>query len=254
MRTWSTAEVVKLADVTARTLRHYDAIGLLPPAETGHGGIRRYGQAELLRLQQILLLRRLGLGLETIADILSGGLETVTALRRHAEQLAAERDQLDRLAATVDDTIRQLEGGRPMAPETWFEGLDGAQQRQWEAEARRRWGDAAVDAGDAAVRAMSADERARIPATFEQFHHRLASLADEGAAAGSEAVQAVVGEHYRFIARLWGSAPTGRAYRGLGELYCDDPAFRATYDQIAAGLAQYLREAMEHYAEANLDQ
>lgn len=254
MRTWSTAEVVKLAGVTARSLRHYDAIGLLPPASVGHGGIRRYGQAELLRLQQILLLRRLGLGLETIEAILSGGLDTVTALKRHAEQLITERERLEALAATVDDTIRQLEGGRPMAPETWFEGLDDDRQREWAAEARRRWGDAAVDAGDAAVRAMSPAERAAIPARFDDLHRRLAALSDEGRPAADAAVQAVVGEHYRFIAELWGTEPTGAAYRGLGELYCDDPAFRATYDQVAAGLAQYLREAMAHYAQANLDE
>ncbi|WP_199036647.1 MerR family transcriptional regulator [Glycomyces salinus] len=252
MRTWSTAEVVKLAGVTARTLRHYDAIGLLAPASVGHGGIRRYGQTELLRLQQILLLRRLGLGLETIDQILTGGLETVDALKRHAEQLTDERERIDALAATVDDTIRQLEGGRPMAPETWFEGLDDARRREWEAEARRRWGDAAVDAADAAIRQMSPAERAAIPAKFEQFHRRLAALDSEGAAAADERVQAVIAEHYRFIAELWGTEPTGEAYRGLGALYCDDPAFRETYDEVAVGLAAYLREAMDHYAEANL--
>ncbi|MCD0444131.1 TipAS antibiotic-recognition domain-containing protein [Glycomyces sp. A-F 0318] len=249
MRTWSTAEVTRLAGVTSRTLRHYDAIGLLEPAATGHGGLRRYGEGELLRLQQILLLRRLDLRLDVIAEILDGALPEVEALRRHAERLAEERERLDRLAATVADTIRQLEGRQTMTPETWFDGLEASRH---EAEARRRWGDAAVDASDAAVRAMSDEERRAIPARFEDLHRRLAGLDAAGEAAASEAVQAVVEEHYRFIAKLWGTAPTAEAYKGLGALYTDDPAFTATFDEVAQNLAAYLREGMDAYADANL--
>lgn len=65
--TWSTAEVARISGVTSRTLRHYDAVGLLPPARIGAGGLRFYGEAELLRLQRILVLRELGLGLVRIA-------------------------------------------------------------------------------------------------------------------------------------------------------------------------------------------
>ncbi|WP_026931624.1 MerR family transcriptional regulator [Glycomyces tenuis] len=252
MRTWTTAEVSKMAGISPRTLRHYDAIGLLEPAATGHGGMRHYGHRELLRLQQILLLRRLGLALETIGDILDGGLDTVAALRRHAEQLEGERERLDRLAATVDDTIRQLEGGQPMAPETWFEGLDAGRQSEYEAEARRRWGDAVVDAGERAVKQMSPAERARIPARFEEIHQRLAARMEAGDGSGDDAVQAIVADHYRFMERLWGTAPTAEAYKGLGSLYTDDPAFTATYDAVAHGLAAYLRDAMHAWADRHL--
>lgn len=252
MRTWPTSEVSKMAGVSARTLRHYDAIGLLEPAATGHGGLRRYGEAELLRLQQILLLRRLGLGLETIGDILDGGLDAVTALRRHAEQLADERERLDRLAATVEDTIRQLEGGRPMAPDTWFEGLDARRQSEYEAEARRRWGDAAVDAGDAAIRRMSPAEREAIPERFASIHRRLAELRVRGRGAEDAAVQEVVAEHYALIASTWGTDPEAQAYRGLGDLYVDSPEFGAVFDDVAAGLASYLRDAMHAWADRHL--
>ncbi|MEU6861443.1 TipAS antibiotic-recognition domain-containing protein [Glycomyces sp. NPDC046736] len=252
MRTWSTAEVVKLTGVTSRTLRHYDALGLLTPAETGHGGLRRYGEAELLRLQRILLLKRLGLRLDVVAEILEGDLAEVEALRRHAAQLAAERERLDRLAATVDTTIRQLEGDQSMTPETWFDGLDAGKQAEYEAEARRRWGDDVVDAGEAAVKAMTDDERRAIPAKFEDFHRRLAALQTDGATAASPEVQAVIAEHHTFMTRLWGTAPTAEAYKGLAALYTDDPAFTATFDEVAHGLAAFLREGMNHHADTKL--
>lgn len=250
MRTWSTGEVSKMAGVTARTLRHYDAIGLLAPAHTGHGGLRRYGHGELLRLQQILLLRRLDLPLETIADILDGGTDQLEALRRHADQLADERGRLDRLAASVDATIRQLEEGNHMEPQTWFDGFDSATQARYRAQARRRWGDAAVDAGESAIKQMSPAQRGAIPARFQDLHTRLAALLKAGSNPDSDEAQAVVGEHYRFIAELWGTEPTAQAYRGLGEVYTDESAFRAMYEAIAPGLADYLRRAMDHYAGA----
>ena len=49
--TWSIVEVARLAGVSSRTLRHYDDVGLLPPAYVGSNGYRYYGRAELHRLQ-----------------------------------------------------------------------------------------------------------------------------------------------------------------------------------------------------------
>ncbi|WP_026925151.1 MerR family transcriptional regulator [Glycomyces arizonensis] len=252
MRTWSTAEVSKLAGVSARTLRHYDAIGLLEPAEVGHGGLRHYGQDELLRLQQILLLRRLGLALGTIGDILDGGLDTTEALRRHADWLAEERRRLDRLASSVDATIRQLEGGQPMAPETWFEGLDAHRQSEYDAEARRRWGQAAVEQAYTIMREMTREERAAIPAEFDSLNRRLAALLAQGRGVGDGDVAAVIADHYRLMERLWGRLPTAEAYKELGTLYTDDPRFNETYEAVAAGLALYLRDAMHAWAEEHL--
>ena len=48
-----------MSGVTAPTMRHYDATGLLPPVRIGAGGHRCYEDRQLLRLQQILVLRAL---------------------------------------------------------------------------------------------------------------------------------------------------------------------------------------------------
>ena len=60
---WSIQDVVREAGVTSRALRHYDAIGLLRPSRVDAGGTRHYDLDALTRLQRILLLRELGLGL-----------------------------------------------------------------------------------------------------------------------------------------------------------------------------------------------
>jgi hypothetical protein len=43
-------------------------------------------------------------------------------------------------------------------------------------------------------------------------------------------------------------------YKGLGQLYVDDPRFTAYYEKFATGLAQYMRDAMVFYAEEQLKQ
>src|SRR4051794_35246044 len=105
---WSISEVARMSKVTSRTLRHYDRIGLLTPARVGSNGYRYYEAAQLRRLQQILLYRELGLGLEAIADVLGGQLDEVEALRRHHAWLLVEGDRLQRLAGTVARTIASV--------------------------------------------------------------------------------------------------------------------------------------------------
>lgn len=138
---WPIAAVARMSKVTSRTLRHYDEIGLLKPAFVASNNYRYYEQEELLRLQQILLLRELDLGLGAIAEVLDGQRDRVEALRLHVERLRAERRRLDRLARTVSRTIAQIEGGDAMSAEEMFEGF--AERR---AEMGRRWSSATARA------------------------------------------------------------------------------------------------------------
>ena len=65
-RTYQVKDVARLTGVSVRTLHHYDAIGLLVPGGRTAAGYRLYTDADLLRLQQILIGRELGLPLEDI--------------------------------------------------------------------------------------------------------------------------------------------------------------------------------------------
>ena len=79
-------QLSKLAGVTPRTLHHYDAIGLLKPSRVGDNGYRYYGEESLLRLQQILFYRELGIPLEDIKKIMGRrDFDVLGALRSHKE-------------------------------------------------------------------------------------------------------------------------------------------------------------------------
>ncbi len=117
---FSIAGVARMSGVTSRALRHYDDIGLLPPAHVGSNGYRFYEQEQL---QRILLLRELGLGLGAIAEVLAGDRDEVAALREHEQWLHGERARLGRLADTVSRTIRQRQGEHEMSAPELFEGF-----------------------------------------------------------------------------------------------------------------------------------
>lgn len=70
---WKVGDLAKLTGLTLRTLRFYDQIGLFSPSAHSDSGHRLYNQADLSRLQQILSLKELGLSLEEIKSVVTGG-------------------------------------------------------------------------------------------------------------------------------------------------------------------------------------
>ena len=248
----SIVDVARMAGVTARTLRHYDDIGLLPPASVGSNGYRRYGDAELLRLQRILVLRALGLGLTEIAAVLAAQTDEVSALREHHGRLLAERDRLGRMAQTVERTIRELsdQGGSTTMtidrPENLFEGFDAA---QYEDEARERWPEEYASSKRFTDTLSPADtERMQKEMTAQMV--RMAELRAAGTPVDAEAVQREMDDLHRSISRMW--TPNAEAFAGLGRMYVEDPRFTATYDRVSPGLAEYYRDAMAVYATTRL--
>ncbi|MBP0457537.1 MerR family transcriptional regulator [Streptomyces montanisoli] len=254
---WSIADVARMSGVTSRTLRHYDAIGLLPPARIGSNGHRHYEEADLLRLQQILLMRELGLGLRAIQAVLDSRADRVTVLREHHRRLLSERDRLDTLVRTVGRTIAELEekDGSAMTkinrPENLFEGFQAssADARAMDAEARQRWPRAWEESRQAVQGMTDADqERWQREVTAQMI--RVAELMVAGTPVADPAVQAEMDAHYRGVCRFW--TPDAAAYRGLAKTYVDDPRMRVNWDRIADGLADYQHDAMVVYADTRL--
>jgi len=250
---WTIAQVARMSGVTSRTLRHYDDIGLLPPADVGSNGHRRYRREQLLRLQQILLLRDLGLRLDVIARIVNDGASAIGQLRRHHRWLTGERDRFDRLARTVARTIDELEGGEKVNTDKLFDGLDGDRQSRYEAELVQRYGDEVTPHIEESKRQMAgwtAEQGTGIQQQWAGFGPRLVELIEAGAAVDDPGVQGVIAEHYRWVTNFW--TPNRESYPGLGQLYADAPDFRSQFDAQHPRLAEFMRDAMAAYARASL--
>ena len=257
-QSWSIVEVARQAGISSRTLRHYDELGLVPPAYVGTNGYRYYERAQLHRLQEVLVLRELGLPLDAVARVLDGTHDRAAVLREHRAALLAERDRIERLADTVGRTIAEIDGqdgapamaGRtPMTPEELFDGFDAEKQKKYEAELVERYGLAAQDRIEESWRRigqMTKDHADRIQAELAQRDGEYAALLDAGVDPADPRVQAVTAGHYRWVCQFW--TPDAEAFAGLGDLYVDSPDFTARYDAVRPGLAEYVRDAMAVYA------
>jgi len=249
---WSIAEVARMSKVTSRTLRHYDDVGLLRPAYVGSNGYRYYEQEQLLRLQQVLLLRELGLGLGAIAEVLAGDRDQVAALRQHKRWLHSERDRLGQLADTVSRTIRQLQGEDHMTAPELFEGF-ADRQAQLEDDLVTEHGEGVREhfrSARAVTKDWTQQDYLDAQRRGEELDDKVLAVMRSGAAPGSRAALEVMAEHYQGVAQFW--TPDRESYPGLGRMYVDNPEFKARYDAKAPGLAEYLRDATAAYADQRL--
>src|ERR1700691_2339019 len=105
-KTYTVKEVAKLSNVSVRTLRFYDEIGLLKPAFYGDNGYRYYEEEQLLILQQILFFRELGFELKQIRRVLGrSDFDKMVALSSHRQVLKKNLEQTRKLIKTIDKTI-----------------------------------------------------------------------------------------------------------------------------------------------------
>ncbi|MCK2026143.1 MerR family transcriptional regulator [Microbacterium sp. SSW1-47] len=256
---WSIQEIARLAGTTSRTLRHYDDIGLLPPSRIAANGYRHYDGEALVRLQRILLLRELGLGLPQIADVLRADAAPTeaAALETHLALLRAEQNRLARQIASVESTITALRGGENLMAENMFDGFDHTQYKE---EVEERWGRQAYADSDRWWRGMTDAERADWQQRVSDLGRDWVATAESGADPESPEAQELARRHVEWLTGIPGTpaaAPGGdvKAYvTGLGEMYVADPRFGANYATSDGGTrgAEFVRDALRIYADGNL--
>ena len=250
---WSIQDIARLAGTTSRTLRHYDDVGLVTPSRIGANGYRYYDADALVRLQRVLLLRDLGLGIPAIAEVLAGQRDDTAALRTHLDWLSHERERLARQYASVERTIRELEGGeRPMA-EDMFDGFD---HTQYQEEVVERWGKGAYASSDAWWRAMSDEECAAWKAKLALLGSDWIEAAQSGADPASDEAQALARRQFEWLRGIPGTpgggaaGPTREYFEGLADMYVADERFAANYGGTEG--ATFVRDAMRLFAKRNL--
>lgn len=244
-KTYSPAEVSKLAHITVRALHHYDEIGLLVPSHRNRKGYRRYTDSDLRRLQRILILRQLGFALDAIQRMLDEpNAELGAALLTQRELLRGRMKETQAIIRAIESAINALERGEDMDSETLFDGFDDFDHTKYEDEARERWGHTEAYREYARrTKDYSKEDIARMKVEGEAITARLAGLLASGAKAESDAASAIAEEHRLHIER-WFYPCTYHMHAKLGDLYVSDTRFTQYYEKHAEGLAQFMRAAI----------
>ncbi len=238
-------ELAKLAGVTRRTLHHYDEIGLLPPSRIGENGYRYYEDDAALRLQQILFYKELGMDLGQIMDILTEpGFDINRALESHKKQLQLRIERLQRLIGTVEATIQEVNGGKPMNKQKMFGVFSEEKQKEYETEVRQKYGEKAFD-GVHDWKKYSKAQQQQIIDEGNQVYEDLVGLIDQPA--DDPKVQAIIARWHQHMKYFYD--PSIERMRGLADLYNDSPDFKSKFDSNHPRLAEYMREAINIYCD-----
>ncbi|MFF4986110.1 MerR family transcriptional regulator [Streptosporangium saharense] len=250
---WTIQELAARAGVTSRTLRHYDHVGLLVPSRVGENGHRHYDAVAVARLQRILLMRRLGMGLPAIAEVLAEEVDTCEGLRAHIAELEEERDRVERRIRSVRHTLEALQAGAEPRMDVMLSGFNDL----YKDEVISRWGEHAFQVSNDWWHGKSLDQQRAWKRDTDDLVAAWVAAAKAGDSPASEHAQSLAARHVRWLSQIPGT-PTAEGDRersiemvnGIADMFVDDPRFTAMYDDEAG--AAFVRDALRTYARTRM--
>jgi len=249
---YSINQLAKLAGVSSRTLRYYDEIKLLSPGRSSSNGYRIYGRREVDRLQRIMFFRELGVPLEGIKHILeSEETDGVKTLKGHLLELQAKKAQLERLIANVEKTIAASKGEISMSDREKFEGFKQRMvddnEKRYGREIRDKYGETAVKASNEKLMGLTQEAYGRVEELSKKINESLKTACEAGDPS-SDLSQEVCRLHREWLGYYWRHY-SKEAHFGLAQTYREDPRFRAYYEAICEGCAEFFYQAIKRYCE-----
>lgn len=241
-RTLTVKDVSELTGVSVRTLHYYDEIGLLK-ADRSRAGYRLYTDTDLVRLQQVLIGRSLGLALEDIRRTLDDpNFDAPAALRRQRDQLLARVSETHRMIASIDATLKHLNTKDEMMSKK--DMFDGFEPEKYEAEAKERWGN--TDAyKESARRTKKYGEKdwAAIKAETNAIFADAAAAMKKGVKSDGPEARALAERHRQHTERWFYPCSTAM-HVNLADMWEADDRFKANIDKHGEGLTAWLAAAV----------
>jgi len=252
MATYTVKQLARLSGVSIRTLHHYDTIGLLKPAFTGENRYRYYGREELLRLQDILFHRELGVPLREIGKLLDlQGRDRAAVLAGHREWLDQRIKRSRQLLRTVDRTIAELNGEGTMDDKDLYKGFAPEKQAEYEDWLVDAYGEGmrhTIEASKALWTGKSEEAVRAALAKGEEAEAELAARFHAGVGADARELEPMFDRHRQWISSMWGRECAREGYGGMADMYLAHPDFRTRFDKRGEGFTDWLTTAMKAYA------
>lgn len=241
-------KAAQLSGVSVKTLHHYDKIGLLVPAKS-ENGYRTYSQADLERLQVILYYKYLGFSLEKIAELLSQDDQALLPhLVRQLEYLEQERDHLDTLISTLQNTIQAQKGEKKMTLEEKFVGFTYEDNHKYYQEAVEEYGQEIMS--EALTRQNGREEESTV--AFNQVFQSLAENMRKGLSVEAVENQEQAARLLQAI-RTYGFDCSLQVFAHIGKGYVYNPEFKENIDKFGVGTAQYTSDVIAAYVRRNAE-
>jgi DNA-binding transcriptional MerR regulator len=236
--------------VTVRTLHHYDEIGLLSPSERSRAGYRLYTEADLERLQAVVVYRRLGFALDEIGALLDAtGADREDHLRRQRTAVMTRLGEMQDLVEAIDRALEKEMSGIKLSKDEQRELFGEGYSEDLAEEAEQRWGD--TDAWKQSQQRTSRytkQDWVEVKAEMDAVGAAFVEANRAGEPPTSERAMDAAEAHRQHIERrFYDISP--EFHPNLGDMYVSDPRFTRTYGDQEPGLAEYVRDAIHANAD-----
>lgn len=240
-------EIAKLTGISKRTIRYYDQIGLLTPAEINESGYRLYDNESLKTLRQILFFKELDFSLKDIKSILNNkDFNEKVALEKHKKLLLLKIDNLNKIVNIINKILK----GEDNMEFNEFDMSDIQKaQIKYSDEVKKLWGN--TDAYKESQRKTSNYSNADwdrinedIQYIFEKFAENMDKKID------SKEVQGLVYKWQNLITENFYYC-SNEILRDLGKMYISDQRFINNINKYKDGLALFINNAIEYYCDNN---
>ena len=238
-------EVSMLLGISVRALHHWDETGLVHPSRRSAAGYRLYCEADIMRIQQVLVYRQTGMSLADIKMVLDEPeTDAMTHLRRQRELVQGQISHLQQMLSSIDMVMEIHQSGARISvaemAEIWGTDWDPV----YVEEAQARW-------GDTEDWAESYRRKARMTrADWERAHEEtvaletaLAEAMRSGVEPGSPEANALARWHRKDFNR-WFEVSTSKQVI-IARSYVVDERYARYYDKRAPGLAAWLKDVID---------
>ena len=173
-------------------------------------------------------------------------LDMSVALQDQRKLLELKKKRLSGLIKTIDKTLTKLNHEKNMNDEELYDSFTKEKMDQYTKEAKERWGHTeAYKQSQERVKKLTKEDFARIKKEGDELMKELVKNMDKSPE--SKEVQKLIAQHYNNLRTFY--EPNLKLYRGLANMYVDDPRFRAYYEKYAVGLAEFMKEAIIVYCD-----
>ncbi|MFC4334189.1 TipAS antibiotic-recognition domain-containing protein [Salininema proteolyticum] len=239
MRALTISEASELLGLTVRTIRYWEAEGVYTAPRTRSG--QRYYTPEVLDVvRDAIELKSWGLSTVDVRRTLSGNISRAEALELAWETLSSDEHRLTARRRLLEEAKK----GASMAE------VEPHQREEWDQEARRRYGDEAVDAGNARWNRLSDEQKAHYHEEWKYITTRAAELR-RGTGGSSEDRRELTERFVRFLSLVM---PVSREYVvGLTQMYELDTRFGSHFDDHEPGTTKLFQEIVAENVDAAME-
>lgn len=248
---WLVKEVAELCGVSVRLLHHWDYVGLVTPSDRLPNGYRLYSEEDVKRIQQALLYRETGMSLDKIKELLGSVQSEEGHLRIQLELLEEASHQLNHKIKAVHKLLEECMSGKSLSAEEKAALMGKDWMPEWEAEAEQKWGQTSDwKETQSNLSQMTKNDWQAYQEETQRIEEKMAELCSSGTSPESDQALALI-EEYRKICSKNHFEITHAKHVILGRMYLADGRFKSHYDKYAAGLAQWVCDAIAANARAH---